>query len=227
MLWPIKCAQHANLPMEMWYDLYGKIFTTVALLDGLTVIEINGKHVSQYEHFFGEMPRFVCSLHTVGEVGTIKIKTDTTPKLEDWGIHCMFVRYFLMHPTECYRMYDPKTHRVHLSCNVVWLHQMFYQKNSKEMVMGQITVGNWFRNPQGMSRFIEVGEGISEASCEENYNTVDTPIIENDMEEQATEEIQENQEQATTPSTNASGRASQPPAHLIEEMGEAALTTAE
>ena len=91
-------------------------------------------------------------------------------------------------------------------------------------------MGNWFRNPQGMSRFIEVGEGISDALGQENYNTVDTPIIENDMEEQSTEEIQEKQEPVTAPSTNyvtASGRASQPPAHLIEEMGEAALTAAE
>ena len=86
--------------------------------------------------FFGEMPRFAHSLHTVGEVGTVKIMTDTTPKLEDQGVHCMFVGYSLTHPTECYRMYDQKTHRVHVSHNVVWLHQMFYQKISKEMVMG-------------------------------------------------------------------------------------------
>ena len=98
-------------------------------------------------------------------------------------------------------------------------------------------VGNWFKTPQGTSRFIEVSKGILEASDQENHNTVlnhmegYTPIIENDTEEQSTEEIQENQEQVTAPSTNyvvtVSGRASQPPAHLIKEMGEAALTTAE
>ena len=37
---------HANLPMEMQYHLFGEIFTTVTLLDGLTVIEINGKCAS-------------------------------------------------------------------------------------------------------------------------------------------------------------------------------------
>ena len=66
---------HANLPMEMQYCLFGKNFTTVTLLDGLTVIEINGKCMLWYEHFFGEMARFACSLHTVGEAGTVKIKT--------------------------------------------------------------------------------------------------------------------------------------------------------
>ena len=34
---------HANLPMEMQYHLFGEIFTTVTLLDGLIVIELNGK----------------------------------------------------------------------------------------------------------------------------------------------------------------------------------------
>ena len=30
---------HENLPMEMWYHLFGEFFITVTLLDGLTVIE--------------------------------------------------------------------------------------------------------------------------------------------------------------------------------------------
>ena len=55
----------------MWYRLFGEI----ALLDGPTVIKIDGKCASHYEHCFGEMPRFVHSLHMVGEVGTVKIKT--------------------------------------------------------------------------------------------------------------------------------------------------------
>ena len=47
------CAtmHHANLPMEMRYQLFGEIFTTVALSDGLTVIELNGKCMTCYNHF--------------------------------------------------------------------------------------------------------------------------------------------------------------------------------
>ena len=68
--------------MEMCYCLFGESFTTVTLLDMLSIIELNGSDASQYEHFHGEMLRFVQSLHTVGEVGTVKIKTDTTTKLD-------------------------------------------------------------------------------------------------------------------------------------------------
>ena len=45
---------HANLPMEMWYQPFGEIITTVTLLDDLTVIELNGKYTNRYEHFFGK-----------------------------------------------------------------------------------------------------------------------------------------------------------------------------
>ena len=112
----------------MCYHLFGEIFATATLLDGLTAIELTGRHASQYEHFLGETLRFVHSLHTMGEADTAKIKTDTTPKLDDQAVHCLFVGYSLTDPTECYWMYDPKPYMVHISCDVVWLHQMFYQK---------------------------------------------------------------------------------------------------
>ena len=137
---------HANLPMDIQYRLFSKSFATVTLLDGLTVIEIEGKCASCYK--FCDMLRFVHSLCTVGEAGTVKIKTDTTPKLEDQGVHCMFVGYSLTHPTKCYRMYDPKTHRVHVSQDIVWLHRMYYQKNPKEMGTDQITVAIGTKNPR-------------------------------------------------------------------------------
>ena len=46
---------HANLPMEMWTDCLVRL-TTVTLLDGLTVIELNGKSVSRFEHFLEKLP---------------------------------------------------------------------------------------------------------------------------------------------------------------------------
>ena len=75
---------------------------------------------------------------------------------------------------------------------------------------------------QGKSRFIEVGEGISEALDQEEHskqNMTEMPVVKNDLEEQATdkqqennEELQENnQELVVAPSTTnyvtASGRA--------------------
>ena len=55
---PCVTRHHANLLMEMQYQLFGAIFTTVTLLDGLTEIKLNGKCSSCYKQFFGESPGF-------------------------------------------------------------------------------------------------------------------------------------------------------------------------
>ena len=51
---------HANLPMEMWYQLLGESFATVTLLDGLTVIELHGKGTS----IFLEKLQGLCEIFT-------------------------------------------------------------------------------------------------------------------------------------------------------------------
>ena len=33
---------HANLPMEMQFRLFGESFTTITVLDGLTIIDVDG-----------------------------------------------------------------------------------------------------------------------------------------------------------------------------------------
>ena len=147
-----RAAMHqANLPMEMRFRLFGEIFTTITLLDGLTIIEVDGLKKSRYEHIFKKKPKFVKYLHTIGEAGTVKITSDTTPKLQDHGIHCIFVGYALNHPEGCYRMYDPVTHRVRQSRDVVWLHRMFYEKhnNNTELNTKNVSVGNWLNNGEG------------------------------------------------------------------------------
>ena len=93
---------HVNLPMEMHYQLFGEIFTTITMLDGLTIIEVNGHKKSQYEHVFKKKPKFVKHLRTIGEAGTVKIMNDTIPKLQDRGFHCIFVGYAANHPEGCY-----------------------------------------------------------------------------------------------------------------------------
>ena len=66
-------------------------------------------------------------------------------------------------------MNDPKTQHVWVSCNVVWLHHMSYQKakNAPELDTDPITEDNWTRNTQGVLRFIEVGEGVFQRSSGE------------------------------------------------------------
>ena len=95
----------------------------------------------------------------MGETGTVKIEMNTTPKLEDCDVHCLFVGYSLTHPTGCYRMYDPKMHKVHVTHDVVWLHRMLCQKTNTvgKLNTDSISVGNWSKNSHGVVQLIEVG----------------------------------------------------------------------
>ena len=233
---------HANLPMEMRFRLFGEIFTTITLLDGLTIIEVDGLKQSWYEHIFKKKPKFVKYLRTIGEAGTVKITSDTTPKLQDRGIHCIFVGYALNHPEGCYRMYDPATHQVHQSRDVVWLHRMFYEKrnNNAELNTNNASVGNWLNNGEGKHRLVEVGEGVIEDQSttvhQEEGN--DLGPINDEVEENIP--VGNSNNNGVQPGVNnnnynnnnmstvtTSGRISRQPARLIEVMGETALTAAE
>jgi hypothetical protein len=94
------------------------------------VIRYNGKLATRYEHWYGQNPQFANHLRTWGEAGTVKIKTSTTPKLNNKGVACMFIGYATDHKGDCYRMWNPKTSRVHTTRDVFWLKRMFFTVKS-------------------------------------------------------------------------------------------------
>jgi hypothetical protein len=69
---------------------------------------------------------FVKNLRECGEVGIIKLRTSTTPKIYDRGKPCMFVGYCLNHAGDTFRLWDPDTKRVHLSQDIVWTGKMYF-----------------------------------------------------------------------------------------------------
>jgi hypothetical protein len=118
----------ANIPEDIRYKVWTAAFKTATLLDGLLPIEVNGVTESRYVHWCGKNPGFAKHLRTWGEAGTVKTKTDTTPKVKDRGIPCMFIGYALDHPEDTYRMWNPETGGVHQTRDVIWMKRMFYEK---------------------------------------------------------------------------------------------------
>jgi hypothetical protein len=86
----------ANVPLNIRYKVFTKAFKTTTLLDGLNVIKIGNKEVTRYEHRCGKNPEFSEYSRMWGEVGTVKLKTNSTPKIGDRGIQCMFVEHLLI-----------------------------------------------------------------------------------------------------------------------------------
>ena len=112
---------YAHVPMEFRYKLFRVCHVTAAINDGLMIVELNGKHASHLEHFFGKNPKCSAYLQTWGEAGTIKLCQKMTPKLSDCGKTCMMIGFAHDHSGDTYRMWDKDTGRVHVSWDVVWM----------------------------------------------------------------------------------------------------------
>jgi hypothetical protein len=64
----------------------------------------------------------------------VKVETDTTPKIVDRGIHCMFVGYSKEHDGDCVEMWYAKTNKVNTIRDVIWLNKMYYNAETMEGV---------------------------------------------------------------------------------------------
>ena len=124
----------ANIPMDMRYVLFRTAVITATYLDGLIVQCVDGHSATRFVHFFGRNPAWSNHLRTYGEAGTVKIKVDSTSKLADRGVQCMFVGYAKDHAGDVYLMYDPATKRVHTTRDVIWLKRMFFEKNKPKEI---------------------------------------------------------------------------------------------
>jgi hypothetical protein len=120
----------ANIPEKYRYHLFREAFCTATDLDGLVVMEVNGKRETRFFHMFGKTPEWESHLRTFGEAGTVKIKTDTTPKLHDRGVQCMFVGYAENHKGGVYRMWNPKTRKIHIRRDVYFFETNVISDNS-------------------------------------------------------------------------------------------------
>jgi hypothetical protein len=126
----------ANVPMKERYKLFCEAFKTATLLDGLIPIELDGKLRPCVVHWISRLPNFVKHLRTWGEAGTVKMKMQTTAKLADCGVHCMFVRYALDHAGDVYCTWNPKTGWVPKMHDVIWLCRMYFEKPVEQEQVG-------------------------------------------------------------------------------------------
>ena len=95
-----------------------KSHQSACLTDGLGVITKNGVTQTRYENWNGQIPSFAYHLRTWGEAGVVCLRDLKTPKIHDKGITCMFVGYSIAHTGNTYRMFDPKTGRIHISSDI-------------------------------------------------------------------------------------------------------------
>jgi len=116
----------AKVPKNYRYLLWREAFQTATKLDGLWEIELDGIKKSRYMHWNGINPKFVSNLRTWGEAGVVKIRNKFTKKIDDRGCICMFVGYPENHYDDTFRMWDPRSRRVHITRDISWLNKMYF-----------------------------------------------------------------------------------------------------
>jgi hypothetical protein len=195
----------SNIPMNKRYLIFRESLKTATYLDSLVVTTVGKKKATRHDHFYGKNPRWMKFLQTWGEAGTVKVKTKNTPKLADQGVHCMFIGYADNHEGDIYRMWNPKTERVHITRDVIWMKHMMFTKGLEDPF---IEVNNDSTND---------GQGDDEKPADpgevEDIGTDDKS--EDDSSDE--EPVEENKpwSDVTTPS----GRLIREPSRLIAEVG--------
>jgi hypothetical protein len=173
------------------------------------VITIGEKKATRHEHFYGENPKWMKYLRTWGEAGTVKVKTKTTPKLADRGVHCMFIGYADDHDGNVYHMWNPKTKTVHITRDVIWMKQMMFAKGVEDAVI-EINNDN-------------EGEGQSDDKERTDPVTVEDNASEDESEDDSSDDEAVEEDEPWNDVTTRSGRSVRASWRLITEMGASAL----
>jgi hypothetical protein len=109
----------SNVPKELRFKIWRESFQVATNLDGFSAIVLDGKLATRYEYWRGSNHNFAKHLSIWEATGTIKIKTDTSPKLNDKGVQCMFCGYAKNRKGECCRIWNLINGYICMTCNII------------------------------------------------------------------------------------------------------------
>ena len=204
---------NANVTLDKRYVLGKEAIMTATLLDGLKVESIEDTSATRFEHW-NSLPKWSSNLRTWGEAGVVKIKDTGTPKLASKGLVCMFVGYALNHASDCYRMYDQNTKRVHVTRDVRWLERMYFDTEGKVKLNNESEIDDDDLDIE--IETLEARKG-SATSIAPNIPTTTTttqpnaPTTDNESSDESSDEDAIESSEPIEPSTRSSGRTSVKP----------------
>eukprot|EP00985_Skeletonema_marinoi_P020006 scaffold11691_cov76-Skeletonema_marinoi.AAC.1 len=120
----------ANVPEEERGRLVTQAIQLAVQLDGLRIIEINGKVATRDEHMYGEKPKWTKHMKRFGECGVVK--EGKNGKAGSRGIAMMFVGYAANRESDSYVMYNPNTRKTVTTRDVIWMKRMMYEKKAHD-----------------------------------------------------------------------------------------------
>jgi hypothetical protein len=117
----------------------------------------------------------------------------------------LFIGYADDHDGDVYRMWNPKTERVHITRDVIWMKQMMFTKGVEEPV---IEVNN-----------DNAKEGHDDEDKPADPGEVEDSRNEEESEDDSSDEEHVEEDEAWNDVTTRSGRSVRAPSRLIAEVG--------
>ncbi len=116
----------AQVPDLQRFKLLTEVVMTATFLNNLVPVILNGESKARWEHAGHKLPVWVKNLQTFGEAGTVK--EEKKGKVLDRGVTMMFVGYYNYHRGNRYKMCNPVTNRVVITCDAIWLRRMYFTR---------------------------------------------------------------------------------------------------
>ncbi len=103
--------------------MWAETVMTATYLNNLAIVTLNREKKTRWEHTGFKLPLGTKNLCTYGEAGTVK--EGKSGKVLDWEVTMMFIAYNQENPENCFRMFNPKSSRVTLTRDIIWLERMY------------------------------------------------------------------------------------------------------
>jgi hypothetical protein len=123
----------AQLSDKDRFKLWAEVVKTATFLNNLVPVTVNGITKTRWEHAGHSLPSWTKNLWTFGEAGTVK--EGKQGKVLDRGETMMFVGYNQNHGQNSHRMYNPKTSRVVITRDIIWLGRMFFPQRDTKVTL--------------------------------------------------------------------------------------------
>jgi hypothetical protein len=143
--------------------------------NNLVPVIINGESKARWERAGRKLPVWVKNLQTFGKAGTVK--EGKKGKILDRGVTMMSVGYDNYHSGNHYRIYNPVTSRVVITCNSIWLGRMYYtrqvsHKMDKKMPVVSVPININEREVKDNSELLKLVMCTAAPASEEREGTM-------------------------------------------------------
>ena len=122
----------ARLTPTLQNGLWTEYANTATLINNISTTQQNTQ--PPFARYYRQNASLVNNLRSFGEQGIVKTAKVNQSKLQNRGELCIFVGYSNNHSNHTYCMLNLRTHKILLSCDIIWINRMFGDTDDTPML---------------------------------------------------------------------------------------------